>query len=201
MSASRRPGATWSGDPARAATQPGRWTVDGTAPGRLVSGADLRGVTVCLVLVAAGVAVAGDAAGRFAPASVLAGLLVLAGTALAPTTPVPTLGLLVLVAVALDRQLPLWHVVLLAALLHGVHLMVAWCAAVPVRARLPVAALRPTALRWAWAQVIALPVALTVGLVTPSTTTGDGVAAALAGAAIVLLSVLLVRRARAAVRG
>ena len=202
---SRGPGPadTAQSTPARSGDHELRWTVDGAAPGRLVSGAGLRAATAWLVLVAAVVAVAGDSAGRFAPLSVLAGVLVLAGTALAPTTPVPTLGLLALAAVVVDRDLPLWHVVLLAGLLHAVHLLVAWCAAVPVGARLPVSALGPTVRRWALAQLLALPVALGVAVGTPSGDRGRGTGAAAVLAALALLgvSLVLVRLARAAVRG
>lgn len=199
--AGSRPGAPDGSDRLDQPGGPAPWTVDGSPPGRSLSGAQLRAAAALLVLLSAAVAVAGDSADRFSAPSVLAGLLVVAGTALAPTTPVPTLGLLALAAVVVDRSPALWHVVLLAALLHAVHLLVSWCAAVPVRARLPVSALGPTVHRFAVAQLLAAPAALAVAVGAPSPAAGaSGAAAVAAGIVLVAVSVLLARAGSAAGR-
>jgi hypothetical protein len=166
--------------------------VDGQPLGRLVSGWQLRALTAATVVLAGVLAVAGDAGTRLGPLSLVAGMVVVAGTALVPTTAAPTLGLLVIVGVVVDRSPPLAVVVVLAGLLHAVHLSASWCAAVPPSARLPVVALVPTVRRWALSQVLAGPVVLGVALAGGGT--GRSTVAALGAGVVLLLLALLVMR-------
>jgi len=178
------PTATSRGGPA--------WTVDGLPSGRLLSGIQLRLLACAAVVLAATVSVAGDAGTRLAPLSVLGGLVVVAGTALAPTTPFPTLGLLLLAGVVVDRGPPLWLIMVIAGLLHAVHLLASWCAAVPPAARMQAVALLPTVRRWALAQVLTVPVAAGVAL-TAGDPSRSGALAVLGAVVLLTVSLLLVR--------
>ena len=99
-----------------------------------------------------------------------------------------------------------WLALPVGALLHAVHVGVAWCAVVPPEARVEVEALRPSVVRWALTQLLLLPVAAvllagpalhdlgTAGGLRGLSSTMAGVVLAGLGVVLVVLTVAVVRR-------
>lgn len=137
------------------------WSVDGGPP-RLVTGWALRAVVGVLAVAAVLVVVvaAGGSGLRLVAMLVLVGVVV--GMLVSPTSPLPTIFVLVAALVVLDAGPSPWLALPVGALLHAVHVGVAWCAVVPPGAQVEAAALRPSLARWVLAQVLCLPVAAVV---------------------------------------
>ncbi len=173
----------------RASLRPGEtWTAEGARP-RLVTGWALRAVVAVLALAAVLVVVvaAGGGGLRLLGMAVLVGVVV--GMLASPTSPLATVFVLVAALVVLDAPAAPWLALPVGALLHAVHVGVAWCAVVPPEAEVELAALRPTLVRWLLTQALCLPVALVVVLAAgaaPAPGTWSGLADV--GAGVVLLA-------------
>lgn len=178
------------------------WSVDGRSP-RLVTGWALRAavgvVAVAAVLVV--VVAAGGSGLRLLAMLVLVGIVV--GMLASPTSPLATVFVLVAALVVLDAGRSSWLALPVGALLHAVHVGVAWCAVVPPGAQVEAAALRPSLVRWLLAQVLCLPVAAVVLLAGGAADPGwwSGPAALATGLLLVLASALLAWLARRGTRG
>lgn len=161
-------------------------------PAREVTGWHLRaGLLVCALLAVA-VAVAGETSQRLGPVSVVGTALLVLGTVLLPGTAFPTAFLVVLCLPVLDRSEPsLLGLVVLAALLHAVHVLAALCALGPPPTRFVVTVLLPSLRRWAVSQVLALPVVVAVWWAATSGVRRSGVTDAVEVGAGVLAAVLV----------
>ncbi len=137
------------------------WSVDGHRPA-LVTGWALRAVVGVLAVAAvlAVVVAAGGSGLRLLGMLVLVGVVV--GMLVSPTSPLATVFVLVAALVVLDAGRSPWLALPVGALLHAVHVGVAWCAVVPPSAQVDAAALRPSVVRWLLTQALCLPVAAVV---------------------------------------
>lgn len=156
-----------------------------------VTGWHLRGLLLVCVLSAVAMVVRGEVPERLGMVSLVGTVLLVAATVLLPGSLAPT-ALLVAVGLAvLGRAEPsLLGLVVVAALMHAVHLLCGICALGPPATRFELAALLPTARRWALAQAVALPVVLAVWWAR-SDQRGAGVSEATEVWAGVLTAVLL----------
>jgi hypothetical protein len=178
------------------------WSVDGHVP-RVVTGTALRAAVAVLALTAVLVVVvsAGGSGLRLLGMLVVAG--VVAGMVVSPTSPLATVFVLLSALVLLDAGRSPWLALPVGALLHAVHVGVAWCAVVAPDAQVDLAALRPSAVRWALTQVLCLPVAVVVLLTGGAGGPGwwSGPAALAAGLLLAVAGVLLAWLARRGTRG
>ncbi len=172
--------------PAPATAGPGPATVGGAA---------LRVVLAGAVVTAVALLVVADPASRVTPWAVLVAGLLLAAVVAAPGSGATTIVLLLLAVLVLDSD-PGLLLLPVAALVHLVHVLAAVAGLGPAATRFEIAALVPTARRYALAQVAVLPV-LAVALLVPR---GGGLPPALevlaALAAAVLVAVVLVLAGR-----
>ncbi len=174
------------------------WTAEEIHP-RLVTGWLLRVVVGVLALAAVLVVVlvAGGSGLRLLGLLVLVGVVV--GMLASPTSPLATVFVVLAALVVLDAPAFPWLALPVGALLHAVHVGVAWCAVVPPDAEVEVAALWPSVVRWLLTQALCLPVALVVLLVAGGSRAApgwSGAAAVGAGAVLVASGVLLAWLAR-----
>ncbi|GAB2691276.1 hypothetical protein [Thalassiella azotivora] len=171
----------------------------GTRPdARRLTGLHLRALLATTAVLALLVALTG-APEPLDPWTLVLSTLIVAGTTLAPASLVPTAFLLLVAAGVLFRgDAGPVQLVLLAALLHAVHLLASLCALGTPRTAYEPAALVPSLRRWALAQVVVLPVAVTAALVADDAAGGlpDAVlvAAGLGALAVVVGTVALGRR-------
>lgn len=178
------------------------WSVDGRPP-RLVTGWALRAVVGVLALAAVlpVVVAAGGSGLRLLGMLVLLGVVV--GMLVSPTSPLATVFVLLGALVVLDAGRSPWLALPVGALLHAVHVGVAWCAVVPPAAQVEAAALWPSVLRWLLTQVLCLPVAAVVLLTGRAGGSGwwSGPAALATGLLLVLAAALVAWLARRVTRG
>lgn len=132
-------------------------------------------------------------------------LAIAVGAAASPTSPLPTLFVLVIALMVLDAPIPAWLVPPVGALLHAVHVGASWCAVVGPRAQVQARVLLPSLRRWALTQLLLLPVAvlLVAGPWLRELGGPDGLsgyASALAGVVLAGLGVVLVVLTLAVVR-
>jgi len=128
-----------------------------------ISGWQLRGVLLALVLLAVALVVAGQVHERLQVISLVGTVLLVLATVALPGSVGPTLLLLALGAAALGRDissLPL--LMLLAALMYAIHLVAGIAALGPPSTRYELSALAPTVRRWALSQALAVPVVVAV---------------------------------------
>ena len=127
---------------------------------------------------------------------------VVVGMLVSPTSPLATVFVLVAALVVLDAGRSPWLALPVGALLHAVHVGVAWCAVVPPAAQVQVAALRPSVLRWLLTQLLCLPVAAVVLLTGGAGGSGwwSGPAALATGLLLVVAAALLAWLARRGTR-
>jgi hypothetical protein len=157
-----------------------------------ISGWQLRGALVVCALLAVAVAVAGETAERLTVVSLAGSAVLIAGMVLLPSSLFTTAFLVVLCLPVLDRpEPPLLGLVVVAALVHAVHLLAALTAVGPPSTRYAVAALVPSARRWAVCQALAIPVVAGVWWTDTSQMEGGGVSDRVEVAAGVLAAVLL----------
>lgn len=166
-------------------------------PGRELSGWLLRGVLLCVSLMAVALAVQGETSSRLGTVSVVGTVVVLVGTVLLPASLAPGVLIAVLALTVLDRDpAPLAVLVSMAALAHAIHLLAGLCALGPPSTRYRVAGLVPTARRWAVAQAAALPVVVVAwwaaGAASRGAGVGDRVEVGAGVAALLLLAGLVV---------
>jgi hypothetical protein len=126
--------------------------------GRGVWGPDLRGL---LGIAAAGLLFAALAGTGYAfhPLVVLLFVVAAATAAILPATPAPTAVCVLAVFLLLSADVGFtgW-VVVVASLLHTVHVLAGLGEVIPIRSRVEVAALAPSIRRWARTQALTLPV-------------------------------------------
>ena len=137
------------------------WAVDGRTP-RLVSGWALRVVVGVLALTAVLVVVVAAGGGGLRVLGLVVLLGIVVGMLVSPTSPLATVLVLVAALVVLDAGRSPWLALPVGALLHAVHVGVAWCAVVPPEGGVEAAALRPSVVRWVVTQVLCVPVAVVV---------------------------------------
>ncbi|HEX5535015.1 MAG TPA: hypothetical protein VFX33_14840 [Actinomycetales bacterium] len=146
-----------------AATRTRAATNGATRTRTTVTGWQLRGVLLALVLAAVALVVVGEVHERLGVVSLVGTVLLVVATVALPGSLGPTLLLLALGGAALGREvssLPL--LMLLAALMHAIHLVAGMAALGPPTTRFEVSALVPSARRWALSQALAVPVVVVV---------------------------------------
>jgi len=170
--------------------RPASATGAGWLPGPLVRGLlALAGVALLVAVVAP------SAEGRTAWTSLLAGVALVAWVTASPTSPAPTILLLLALVVLLDAGPPPWPLLVVqAACLSAVHLLAALCGAAPPSARWETAALTPVLRRWLVVQACCLPLLVLAG-VASSLGRGPGLEVA-AGLLVLVVAGGLVALAR-----
>ena len=135
----------------------------GTGTRAAVTGWQLRGLLLVLVLAAVALVVVGEVDQRLGVVSLVGTVLLVVATVTLPGSLAPTLLLLALGGAALGRSvssLPLLMV--LAALMYAIHRGAGLAALAPPAARFEVSGFLPTLRRWARSQALAVPVFLVV---------------------------------------
>ncbi len=178
------------------------WTVDGTRPPWVLTGLQLRAGVAALAVLAMLAAVLPGGGSGLRLLSTAVGVALVVGMVVSPTSPLPTMFVLAVALVMLDAGPRPWLALPVGALLHAVHVGVAWCAVVEVRGQVEPAALAPSVRRWALTQLLCLPAAAVVLVLAGSpglpvagwVAAVSGVVVVGAGVLVALLSLWTVRR-------
>jgi len=178
------------------------WTVDGTRPARVLTGLQLRAGVAALAVLTMAVAVLPGGGSGLRLVSTAVGVALVVGMVVSPTSPLPTMFVLAVALVMLDAGPSPWLALPVGALLHAVHVGVAWCAVVQVDGQVEPAALTPSLRRWGLTQLLCLPAAAVVLVLAGSpglpvagwVAAVSGAVVVCAGVLVALLSLWTVRR-------